>query len=226
MGISPEQIKQQLASEDLGQRLRAVNLLREIDPAVAFELIQTVTSDSSARVRYAAISQFSSLGNQDKETALTILRGALYHDPEADVQAAAADSIGALQLVDAYDDLATAYGNTSEWLVQMSIVACLGELGVSRGFELLQQALQSENNLIALTAVGALGELKDPRGVPLLLPFADNNDWQVRHRLAQALSNYLKTSQAENVLPTLKVLADDESDIVSEAAKYYLSQSI
>ena len=104
MGISPEQIKQQLASEDLGQRLRAVNLLREIDPAVAFELIQTVTSDSSARVRYAAISQFSSLGNQDKETALTILRGALYHDPEADVQAAAADSIGALQLVEAYDD--------------------------------------------------------------------------------------------------------------------------
>ncbi|MEO0351059.1 MAG: HEAT repeat domain-containing protein, partial [Cyanobacteria bacterium P01_A01_bin.15] len=83
MGISPEQIKQQLASEDLGQRLRAVNLLREIDPAVAFELIQTVNRDSSARVRYAAISQFSSLCNQDKETALTILRGALYHDPEA-----------------------------------------------------------------------------------------------------------------------------------------------
>ena len=139
MVISPEQIKQQLASEDLGQRLRAVNLLREIDPAVAFELIQTVISDSSARVRYAAISQFSTLGTQDKETALTLLRGALYHDPEADVQAAAADSIGALRLVEAYDDLATAYQNTSEWIVQMSIVACLGELGVDRGFDLLQQ---------------------------------------------------------------------------------------
>ncbi|MEL6231007.1 MAG: HEAT repeat domain-containing protein [Cyanobacteria bacterium J06636_28] len=222
MVISPEQIKQQLASEDLGQRLRAVNLLREIDPAVAFELIQTVTSDSSARVRYAAISQFSTLGTQDKETALTLLRGALYHDPEADVQAAAADSIGALRLVEAYDDLATAYNNTSEWIVQMSIVACLGELGVGRGFELLQQALQSENNLVSLTAIGALGELKDPRGIPLLLAFEKNDDWQVRHRLAQALSNYLSTSQAEAVLPTLTALTQDESEIVAEAARSHL----
>ncbi|MEM8612614.1 MAG: HEAT repeat domain-containing protein [Cyanobacteria bacterium P01_H01_bin.105] len=223
MGISPEQIKQQLAAEDLGQRLRAVNLLRDIDPAVAFELIQTVVSDSSSRVRYAAISQFSSLGNQDRETALTILRGALYHDPEADVQAAAADSIGALQLVEAYDDLATTYSNTSEWIVQMSIVACLGELGDSRGFELLQKALKSDNNLVSLTAVGALGELKDPRGVPLLLNFADSDDWQVRHRLAQALSNYLDTPQADNVRPTLLTLAQDDSEIVAEVAKHHLS---
>ena len=222
MVISPEQIKQQLASEDLGQRLRAVNLLREIDPAVAFELIQTVISDSSARVRYAAISQFSTLGTQDKETALTLLRGALYHDPEADVQAAAADSIGALRLVEAYDDLATAYQNTSEWIVQMSIVACLGELGVDRGFDLLQQALQSENNLVALTAIGAMGELKDPRGIPLLLAFEKNDDWQVRHRLAQALSNYLLTPQADAVLPTLTALTQDDSEIVADAARSHL----
>ncbi len=223
MVISPDQVKQQLASEDLGQRLRAVNLLREIDPAVAFELIQSVISDSSSRVRYAAISQFSSLGNQDKETALTVLRGALYHDPEADVQAAAADAIGALQLTEAYDDLATVYNNTSEWIVQMSIIACLGELGASRGFELLQQALRSDNSLVSLTAIGALGELKDARGIPLLLAFADNDDWQVRHRLAQALSNYLNTPQAKDVLPTLMTLANDTSEIVAGTAKQYLS---
>lgn len=224
MVISLDQLKQQLASEDLGQRLRAVNLLRQIDPAQAFELIQTVTSDSSSRVRYAAISQFSSLGSQDKETALTLLKGALYHDPEADVQAAAADALGALKLVEAYDDLATVYNNTSEWIVQMSIVACLGELGESRGFDLLQQALKSENNLVTLTAIGALGELKDPRGVPLLLAFASNDDWQVRHRLAQALSHYLSTPQAEDVLPTLTALANDKSEIVADAAKQHLDR--
>ncbi len=223
MGISPDQIKQQLASENLGQRLRALNLLRDIDPAVAFQLIQAVINDSSARVRYAAISQFSSLGNQDRETALTVLRGALYHDPEADVQAAAADAIGALHLTEAYDDLATAYNNTSEWIVQMSIVACLGELGASRGFELLQQALTSDNSLVVLAAIGALGELKDTRGIPLLLPFADNDDWQVRHRLAQALSYYLDTPNAEDVLPTLMTLTQDNSEIVADTAKRYLS---
>lgn len=223
MVISPEQIEQQLASDELGQRLRAVNLLREIDPAVAFKLIQNVVSDRNARVRYAAISQFSSLGNQDREKALTVLRQALYHDPEADVQAAAADSIGALQLTDAYDDLVTAYNRTSEWIVQMSIVACLGELGVSQGFELLQQALQSNTALIALTAIGAMGELKDPRAIPLLLPFLESDDWQVRHRLAQALSNYLQTPQAEEVMPTLAQLTQDQSEIVADAAKQYLS---
>ncbi|EKV02075.1 HEAT-like repeat protein [Leptolyngbya sp. PCC 7375] len=222
MGISPDQIKQQLASEDLGQRLRAVNLLRNIDPAVAFELIQAVVSDSSSRVRYAAISQFSSLGSQDRDTALTILRGALFHDPEADVQAAAADALGALHFVEAYDDLATAYNNTSEWIVQMSIVACLGELGVARAFDLLQQALKSETNLISLTAIGALGELKDPRAVPLLLDFVGSDDWQVRHRVAQALSHFLDSPQAETVRPAMMSLAEDSSEIVAEAAKYYL----
>ncbi|MEM9482684.1 MAG: HEAT repeat domain-containing protein [Cyanobacteria bacterium P01_F01_bin.116] len=223
MVISPEQIEQQLKSEDLGQRLRAVNLLREIDPVIAFELIQNVISDSSSRVRYAAISQFSSLGNQDREKALTVLRHALYHDPEADVQSAAADSIGALQLAEAYDDLVTAYNSTSEWIVQMSIVACLGELGVSQGFELLKQALQSNTALVSLTAIGAMGELKDPRAIPLLLPFVESDDWQVRHRLAQSLSHYLQTPQAKEVIPTLTQLTQDESDIVADAARQHLS---
>ncbi len=222
MTISVEQIKQQLASEDLGDRLQAVNLLRTIEPSTAFELIQTVVSDSSARVRYAAISQFSSLGSQNPATALTILKGALYHDPEADVQAAAADSIGALKLAEAYDDLATVYDSSSEWIVQMSIVACLGELGAPQGFDLLCKALKSENTLVSLTAIGALGELKDPRAIPLLLPFVSHDDWQVRHRLAQAFSNYVETAQADEVLPTLKVLANDPSEIVADAAKCYL----
>ena len=104
----------------------------------------------------------------------------------------------------------------------MSIVACLGELGDSRGFELLQQALKSENNLVSLTAIGALGELKDPAGIPLLLAFANNDDWQIRHRLAQALSNYLDTPHAQEVMPTLTVLANDSSEIVAGVAKHYL----
>ncbi|MEM6251397.1 MAG: HEAT repeat domain-containing protein [Cyanobacteria bacterium P01_D01_bin.156] len=223
MTISVEHIRQQLASEDLGARLRAINLLRDIDPPTAFELIQTVVNDKSARVRYAAISQFSSLGFQDVETALTILKEALYNDPEADVQAAAADSIGALKLTDAYDDLATVYNSSSEWIVQMSIVACLGELGVARGFDLLETALKSDTSLVALTAIGALGELKDPRAIPLLLPFASHDDWQVRHRLAQALGHYVDTVQADDVLPALTKLTEDSSEIVTDAAKYALN---
>jgi HEAT repeat protein len=218
MDISPEHIKQNLHSENLGHRLKAINQLREIEPAIAFELIQTVLQDKSARVRYAAISQLAELGRQDHVRALACLREALLSDPEADVQAAAADSIAALHLVEAYDDLAVVYRQTSEWLLQMSIVACLGELGEPRAFELLQEALQSDTSLVVLSAIGALGEMGDARALPLLLPYTSHDDWQIRQRLAQALGNY---SQPE-AQAALAKLADDPSSIVAGVARAHL----
>lgn len=218
MDISREQIEQALRSENLGHRLRAINQLRDLDPAVAFGLIPSALEDKSARVRYAAISQLSALGKQDKAWSLEVLRTALHTDPEADVQAAAADSIAALHLVEAYDDLDAVYHQTSEWLVQMSIVACLGELGEPRAFDLLQEALTSDNPLVVLSAIGALGELGDARALPLLLPYAEHDDWQNRHRLAQALGNF---SQPE-ARAALAKLADDSSTIVAETARAHL----
>ena len=218
---SVESIQAALLSDDLGARLRGINQLRDIDPALAFELIQTAVSDRNARVRYAAISQFSELGKQDREKALDILKRALHEDPEADVQAAAADSIGALGLKTAYADLAQVYHNTSEWLLKMSIVACLGELGAPEAFDLLSEALTADNSLLVVTAIGALGELQDNKAVPLLLPFAENEDWQVRHRLVQALGQF-DTAAARTALETL---TQDSTELVAEAAKAQLSSS-
>jgi len=110
---SIDSIQTALQSEDFGDRLRGINQLREIDPAVAFELIQGSVSDRNTRVRYAAVSQISELGKQNPDQALEILKRALHQDPEADVQAAAADAIGALGLIAAYDDLARVYHSTS-----------------------------------------------------------------------------------------------------------------
>ncbi len=47
-----------------------------------------------------------------------------------DVQAAAADSIAALKLTEAFEDLQQLYHTTSEWLVKLSIIAALGEMGM------------------------------------------------------------------------------------------------
>jgi len=211
----PEQIKALLQAEDFGDRIKAINLLRNIEPALAFQLIQPLVDDPNTRVRYAAVSQLSTLGEQDKATAYTVLSASL-GDPEPDVQAAAADGLGALKLTDAMDDLKELYETTSEWLVQMSVVACLGEMGDPRGFELLKAALQQDNSLVAVSAIGALGELKDERAISLLLPYISDPDWQVRHRTAQALGNFPEKSEA---VSALKQLAQDESAIVAEAAQ-------
>lgn len=219
MSITPESVQELLSSEDFGQRLSGVNQLRQLEPAIAFKLIQTAVNDKSVRVRYAAVSQISTLGQQDPQTALELLRDRLLNDSEVDVQAAAADALGALKLTEAFDDLKAVYQSTSEWLIQFSIIAALGELGDPRSFELLEQALQSENELVKTVAVGSLGELGDARALPLLIPFASDSDWQIRHRVAQALGHF-NNPEARTAL---ELLAKDSMQTVAQQAQVHLA---
>lgn len=220
MSVTPDSIQQMLSSDDLGDRLRAVNQIRELeDTQAAFELVQTAVNDRNARVRYSAISQMDTLGGQNLQTSLTVLRDRLINDPEPDVQAAAADCLGALKLTEAFDDLQQLYHNTSEWLVKFSIVATLGELGEPRSFDLLTEALTSDNGLVQTAAIGSLGDLGDSQAVPLLIPYATNPDWQIRYRVVQALSK-LGGTEAHS---TLEALAGDEIEAVAKEAKNSLN---
>lgn len=214
----PESVTTLIQSEDYGDRLKGINQLRGLDPAVAWPLIAPLATDSNTRVRYAAISQFDPLGRQDLPAALTILRDRLFNDTEADVQGAAADAIGGLGLKEAYGDLAAMYDRTNEWLLQVSIVAALGELGEPQAFELLKKAVQSDVDLVVATAISALGELKNPEGVDLIAPFVQNPDWQIRHRTAQALGRLPNPA----AIALLQTLAQDDLELVASEAKLAL----
>ncbi|AFY52823.1 DNA alkylation repair enzyme [Rivularia sp. PCC 7116] len=218
MSITPDTVKKKLESEDLGDRLRGVNEIRQLEPAIGFELVQSAITDKNARVRYSAASQFDTLGTQDLDKSLDLLRG-LLQDPEADVQAAAADCLGGLKLVAAFDDLQQLYQSTEEWIVKLSVVAALGELGEPRGFDLLKQALSEDNDLVKTAAISSMGELGNPQAVSILESYASNSDWQIRYRVAQAL-NRLGTEQAK---PILENLANDEVEAVAEEAKKNIS---
>ncbi|MGK7955022.1 MAG: phycobilisome degradation protein NblB [Crocosphaera sp.] len=215
MSLTPADVQPLLTSEDLGDRLKGVNLLRQLDPAIAFDLIQPLITDANERVRYAAVSQLDPLGRQNLDTALALLRDRLQNDPETDVKAAAADVIGGLQLTEAYEDLKELYHQTSDWLLQLSIIATLGELGEPKGIELLEDALKSENGLVRVSAVSALGELGNIEGVSLLVQLVKDEDWQVRYRLVQALGR-LGGEQAQEAL---KILADDPMEQVAKEAQ-------
>ena len=214
MTITPESAHELLNSEDFGERIRGLNQLRQIEPATAFEMVQPLVTDDNTRVRYAAVSQLDTLGKIDLDASLKMLRDRLFNDPEPDVQAAAADAIGGLKLVEAYEDLANTYHDTPEWLVQFSIIAALGELGDARGFDLLEEALSSDNNLLQTAAIGSMGELGDNRAIPLLAKFADNEDWQIRYRLVQALGR-LGGEEAKAVIT--KLTKDDSEQVAQEA---------
>lgn len=220
MTINPESIQQLLNSEDFGEKVRGINQLRQIEPKIAFEMIKPLVNDSNPRIRYAAVSQFDTLGTDDRQTSLEILRDRLFNDSEFDVQAAAADAIGGLKLTEAYEDLERVYYGTSEWLLQFSILAALGELGEPRGYELLIEALSSDNSLIRTAAISALGDLGDERAVSHVIPLADDEDWQVRHRVAQSLGR-LGGSQSR---VTLEKLAKDSVESVAQEATNSLNQ--
>ncbi|MGQ4646479.1 phycobilisome degradation protein NblB [Lyngbya aestuarii] len=214
MSVTPESVQQLLSSEDYGNRISGVNQLRQLEPAVAFELIQPVINDPSARVRYAAVSQLDTLGGLDLQKTLAVLRGRL-QDPEPDVQAAAADALGALKLTEAFEELQQLYHQTPEWLVKFSIIATLGELGDPRSFSLLEEALSSDISLVQTAAISSFGELGDTRAVSLLTPYATDPDWQVRYRLVQALGNL----GGEEANSTLATLANDSVEQVAKEAQ-------
>ncbi|WP_204104627.1 MULTISPECIES: phycobilisome degradation protein NblB [Spirulina sp. CCY15215] len=217
--MTPESVQTLLQSEDYGDRIKGLNQLRQMPQDLAFEMIQPLIVDANVRVRYAAVSQMDRLGEVNRDKSLEILRDRLSNDKETDVQAAAADAIAALKLTEGFEDLRTAYQQSSEWLLQFSIIAALGEMGDPRGFELLEDALASDNGLLQSTAVGAFGELGDRRAVPLLLPFLDHPDWQLRHRLAQALTHL----GGEEAKTALEYLAKDEVEQVAIEAKRNLN---
>ena len=211
----PENIDALIISENKGDRITALNLVRDLEPAIAFGYIKQLVTDKNTRVRYAAVSQLATLGSQDLSESLTILRDRLVNDPEPDVQAAAADAIGALKLTDAFDDLQHLYETTPEWLVQFSIVAALGELGDPRCLKLLQTALTNETSLVQTAAIGSIGELGDPNGVESIIPFVTHPDWQIRYQLARSLRTLGGALAAEN----LAILATDDVEQVAHEAQ-------
>ncbi|NJR32173.1 MAG: HEAT repeat domain-containing protein [Chamaesiphon sp. CSU_1_12] len=215
MNNMSESIEALVNSENKGDRITALNMLREIEPAIAFGYIKKLVTDNNTRVRYAAVSQLATIGSQDLNESLTILRDRLVNDTEPDVQAAAADAIGALKLTDAFEDLQNLYQSTPEWLVQFSIVAALGELGDPRGLQLLQTALTNETSLVQTAAIGSIGELGDPNGVESITPFVTSPDWQIRYQLARALRNLGGASAAQS----LAILATDEVEQVAQEAR-------
>jgi len=222
MSVTPESVQQLLSSDSFSDRVRGLNQLRQIEPKLAFEMVKTLINDSNPRIRYAAVGQLDPLGQENPSEALVLLRDRLFNDPEVDVKSVAADVIGGLKLTEAYEDLQKVYETTPEWLLQMSIIATLGEMGDVRGFDLLKIALNSENSLIRTAAISSLGDLQIPDALPLLLPLATDKDWQVRFRLAIALGNFEK----DKVEKVLTELAQDPFEQVAKTAQDILSKMV
>jgi HEAT repeat protein len=201
MSMTPDAAQALLSSAAFNDRIQGINALRELAAADAFPLLLPLVVDDNVRVRYAAVSLLASVGQVDLPRSLELLRAGL-KDPESDVVAASADAIAGLRLHDGYPDLLDLYQETTDWIVRFSIVSALGELGDARGFDILEHALTSNDPLLVPAAIGAMGELGDDRAIPLILPYVNDDDWQIRHRVLQALVRF-NTAETRVALQTL-----------------------
>jgi HEAT repeat protein len=217
MTVTPESVHALLSADSLGDRLRGVNQLREIEKSIAFDLVQTPIQDKNTRVRYAAVSLMDTIGDVDLAKSLEVLRNCL-QDPEYDVKSAAADALGGLQLTAALPELVDLYHHTEEWLLQLSIVAALGAMQDPRAMPLMAEAMDSSVELIRMTAVQAIGEMCDPAGIDLLLKVVEEPDTQIRFRVAEALGRI----GGEQAITILKKMANDPNTQVAEQAKAFL----
>jgi HEAT repeat protein len=217
MTITATSVSTLLSSDNLGDRLRGVNQLRELDKSIAYELVQAPIHDKNTRVRYAAVSLMDTIGDVDLTKSLDILRGGL-QDPEYDVKSAAADALGGLKLTEALPELIALYHETEEWLLKLSIVASLGAMQDQRAFTLFAESIESSVELIRMTTVQAIGDMCDPAGVDLLATVIAEPDTQIRFRVAEALGK-IGGEQAQELL---KQMANDSDLQVAEQAKAFL----
>ncbi|MCS6959226.1 MAG: HEAT repeat domain-containing protein [Pseudanabaenaceae cyanobacterium SKYGB_i_bin29] len=195
-------------------RLRVMHQSRSLSLPERFQLMCLAVQDENPRIRYDAVSQLGTVGTVDLERTRQILETVLQSDPEVDVRAAAADSLGVLQITSAFPLLVHAYRSSRDWLLQLSIVAALGTLGVREAFPVLVEATTSENELVQISAIRALGDLGDERAVEVVAQFRTHADWQVRHAVVQALSHL-----GEKAKPLLQELIQDPVSHIAEAAR-------
>ena len=212
--VNAEELNRLAASEDWGDRIKAINQVRELPAEEAFLLLSQLANDPNTRVRYAAISQIGTLDLADKTTPLPLLRDRLQTDAEVDVRAAAAAALGDLKQPGTVDHLLVALEREDEWLMVLSIIAALGELGDLAAFEAIQAAASNDNVLIRATAASALGDLGDERGLPSLQTLASDEDWQTRHRVCIALGK-IGGNTARSYLETLAT--DPEEQVAATA---------
>jgi HEAT repeat protein len=207
-----QEISAQLESPNLRDRMVALANLRNIPAEDAVPLIKKVLEDESLQLRSMAI---FALGIKQTDECYDILTEILQNDPDYGIRADAAGALGYLGDNRALELLSRAFYEDTDWLVRFSAAVSLGNLKDPRARQVLLQALDSKEEVIQQAAISALGEIGAIESVDSILRFAQSEDWLVRQRLAESLTN-LPTAKS---LSALKYLEKDNHPNVAQAAK-------
>ncbi|MEB3212640.1 MAG: HEAT repeat domain-containing protein [Leptolyngbyaceae bacterium] len=212
-----EHISQQLESERTGDRMVALAMLKDASPQDAVPLIKKVLNDDNLQIRSMAV---FALGLKATDECYPLLVDILSSDADYSIRAGAAGALGYLEDPRALEPLNRAFLEDTDWLVQFSAAVALGNLKDPRAYDVLINALDSEEVVIQQAAIAALGEIGAVDAVDRVLEFAQAEDWLLRQRLAEALGR-MPTKKS---LSALRYMEKDKHPTVSAAATYSIQQ--
>lgn len=184
-----------LASPDFVKRIKGVNEVRtriSATPDVVSALLPLISgSEDNPQVRYMAVSQLAGLpadeiAEDQGKMILDACMAMVREDTDPSCQAGAADAIAGLKLVEGFDVLVETFNTTSDWMLRFTIAAGVGVMGHPRSFEFLSAVLDSAapegDELLVTATIGALADLGDPQGLPIVLKYLDHPDVSVKER--------------------------------------------
>jgi HEAT repeat protein len=194
------EIQSCLNSQDPQLRMRGITALRLYDPEVAVPYLLQKTTDKEFMIR-----SFVAMGLGRKQTAagFTALLEILQDDRDASVRAEAANSL-AMHGAEAVPYLVAAFRQNPEWVIRLSIVTSLAELGHPRELlEICELGLIDPEPVVQESALAQFKWFIDTpqqaEALQLLLGFAESIHWQHRCLVALTLSQYPDPSAKETL---------------------------
>ncbi len=202
------QIQTCLASENPQDRMRAITALRSYDAQIAVPLLQEHLGDREPMIRsFVAMG----LGRKQTPAAFEALLRLLRGDRDGNVRAEAANSLAKYGPV-AIPHLVTAFRQNSDWIIRLSILPVLAELGCpDQLWEVCICALVDADPTVRDTGIEYLADLvgtaRQEDALQQLLVLTKAERWRTRCQVAFALRAFAD-ERARSALQSLRKDAD------------------
>lgn len=204
-------IKTLLANDDPQVRMRGLVALKDYDQAAAVPVLVEHRQDEAFLVRsFVAMG----LGRKRNEQAYSALLEMLSVEPDNNVQAEIANSLGLYGAV-AGERLVSLFYDNANWLVRRSILAIMPEMDYPEGLlNIAKAALQDKDLTIIHAGIATLGTLADTEqaqaALDTLRPFLKAEDWRSRLYLVYGLKPFSQVKgQATEEQLARKATADE-----------------
>ncbi len=221
MNIS--EIKLLLANEDSQLRLRGLVALKDYEAEVAVPILISHRQDEAFLVRsFVAMG----LGRKRNQAAYAALLKMLPQEPDHNVQAEIANSLGLYGAI-AADPLVTLFNKNYNWLVRRSILAIMPEMDIPKKLMgVALEALKDADETIVQAGISTLGLLahtsEAEQALVALLPFTADQNWRSRRSAAYALKLFraagIDSAWAQQAQTALAQLRQDPQHQVVAAA--------